>query len=89
VGGFGVAAHLLIQVARHQGRRVFAFTRTGDATAQRLARSLGAAWAGGVDEPAPEALDAALIFAPVGALVPVALRAVRPGGEPWSEPAFT
>jgi alcohol dehydrogenase, propanol-preferring len=78
--GFGAAAHLLAQVARHQGRRVFAFTRAGDTAAQQLARRLGATWAGGSDEPAPVPLDAALIFAPVGALVPVALRAVRPGG---------
>ena len=78
--GFGAAAHLLAQAARHQGRRVFAFTRAGDTAAQQLARRLGATWAGSSDEPAPVPLDAALIFAPVGALVPVALRAVRPGG---------
>jgi propanol-preferring alcohol dehydrogenase len=78
--GFGAAAHILAQVAVWQGRRVYAFTRTGDAAAQAFARSLGAAWAGGSDETPPEPLDAAVIFAPVGALVPAALRAVRKGG---------
>jgi propanol-preferring alcohol dehydrogenase len=78
--GFGASAHVLAQVARHQGRRVFAFTRPGDADGQRFARELGAAWAGGSDEPPPEPLDAALIFAPAGALVPVALRAIAKGG---------
>ncbi len=78
--GFGAAAHLLAQVARWQGRRVFAFTRPGDLAAQAFARELGAAWAGGSDKPPPEPLDAAIIFAPVGALVPLALRAVVPGG---------
>jgi propanol-preferring alcohol dehydrogenase len=78
--GFGAAAHILAQVARWQERRVFAFTRPGDAAAQALARELGAEWAGGSDEPPPEPLDAAIIFAPVGALVPVALGAVAPGG---------
>jgi propanol-preferring alcohol dehydrogenase len=78
--GFGAAAHLLAQVAVADGRRVFAFTRAGDAPAQAHARSLGAEWAGSSEEPPPEPLDAAIIFAPVGALVPVALRAVRPGG---------
>jgi propanol-preferring alcohol dehydrogenase len=78
--GFGAAAHIVAQVARWQGRSVFAFTRPGDAEAQAFARDLGAAWAGGSDEPAPEPLDAAIIFAPVGALVPAALRAVRKGG---------
>jgi propanol-preferring alcohol dehydrogenase len=78
--GFGAAAHLIAQVAVHQQREVFAFTRAGDTPAQRLARELGAAWAGGSDERAPAELDAALIFAPVGALVPAALAAVRPGG---------
>jgi propanol-preferring alcohol dehydrogenase len=78
--GFGAAAHLVAQVARHQGRRVLAFTRPGDEASQRFARGLGAAWAGGSDQPPPEPLDAAILFAPVGALVPVALRAVRPGG---------
>lgn len=78
--GFGAAAHLVTQVARHQGREVYAFTRPGDEAAQQFARSLGAVWAGGSDQPPPRPLDAALIFAPVGALVPAALRAVRPGG---------
>lgn len=78
--GFGAAAHLVAQVARHQGRRVFAFTRPGDAAAQAFARELGAAWAGDADAAAPEPLDAALIFAPAGELVPIALRAVEPGG---------
>jgi propanol-preferring alcohol dehydrogenase len=77
--GFGAAAHLIIQVARHQGRRVFAFTRPGDKEKQEFARSLGAAWAGGSDEIPPEKLDAAIIFAPVGALVPAALRALAKG----------
>jgi propanol-preferring alcohol dehydrogenase len=78
--GFGAAAHLLVQVATQLGREVFAFTRPGDATAQRFARELGAVWAGDSTQPAPEPLDAALIFAPVGSLVPTALRAVRVGG---------
>ncbi len=78
--GFGSAAHMILQVARAQGQRVFAFTRPGDAAAQAFARELGAEWAGGSGEPPPEPLDAALIFAPAGELVPVALRAVRPGG---------
>jgi propanol-preferring alcohol dehydrogenase len=78
--GFGAAAHLVAQVARHQGRRVFAFTRAGDAAAQAFARELGAEWAGASDEAPPEPLDAAIIFAPVGALVPAALRAVAKGG---------
>jgi propanol-preferring alcohol dehydrogenase len=78
--GFGAAAHIVAQVARHQGRRVFAFTRPGDTEGQRFARELGAEWAGGSDEPAPEPLDAAIIFAPAGALVPVALRATDRGG---------
>jgi propanol-preferring alcohol dehydrogenase len=78
--GFGAAAHLLAQVAVADGRRVYAFTRPGDTAAQAHARALGAAWAGGSDEASPEPLDAALLFAPVGALVPAALRAVRPGG---------
>ncbi len=77
--GFGSAAHIVLQVARHQGRRVFAFTRPGDAASQRFARSLGAEWAGGTDQP-PEELDAAIIFAPAGELVPAALRAVAKGG---------
>lgn len=70
----------MAQVARHQGRSVFAFTRTGDDAAQSFARSLGAVWAGGSDDRPPEPLEAALIFAPVGALVPVALAAVAKGG---------
>lgn len=79
--GFGAAAHIITQVARHQARKVFAFTRPGDAAAQALARGLGCAWVGGSDETPPEQLDAAIIFAPVGALVPQALRAVRKGGR--------
>jgi propanol-preferring alcohol dehydrogenase len=78
--GFGAAAHLIAQVALHEDRRVFAFTRPGDAAAQALARELGVHWAGDSDAPPPEPLDAALLFAPVGALVPAALAAVRPGG---------
>ena len=78
--GFGAAAHIVAQVARYQGRQVFAFTRPGDKAAQDFARSLGAVWAGGSDEMLPEPLDAALIFAPVGALVPAALAATRKGG---------
>jgi len=78
--GFGAAAHILIQVARYQNREVFAFTRSGDKEGQEFAMSLGAVWAGGSDESPPEPLDAAIIFAPVGELVPAALRAVRKGG---------
>jgi propanol-preferring alcohol dehydrogenase len=78
--GFGAAAHLVAQVARHQGRRIFAFTRPGDTEAQAFARELGAEWAGSSTEPPPEELDAAILFAPVGELVPAALRAVAPGG---------
>lgn len=78
--GFGAAAHIVAQVARHQARTVYAYTRPGDTAAQQLARRLGAHWAGGSDERAPERLDAALIFAPVGALVPLALDAVVKGG---------
>jgi len=78
--GFGAAAHILCQLATHDGRRVHAFTRPGDHDAQGFARSLGAVWAGGSDEAPPEPLDAAILFAPVGALVPAALRVVRPGG---------
>src|SRR4051812_18373303 len=78
--GFGAAAHVLAQVARWQGRRVFGFTRPGDAAAQAFARGLGAEWAGGADEAPPEPLDAAIVFAPDGALVPAALRALAPGG---------
>jgi propanol-preferring alcohol dehydrogenase len=79
--GFGAAAHILAQVATWQGRRVFAFTRPGDKAAQGFARSFGAVWAGNSDEAPPEALDAAIIFAPVGALVPAALKVVRKGGR--------
>jgi propanol-preferring alcohol dehydrogenase len=79
--GFGGSAHLVCQVARHQGRRVFAFTSPGDEEKQEFARELGAEWAGGSDEAAPEALDAAIVFAPVGALVPGALRATGKGGR--------
>jgi propanol-preferring alcohol dehydrogenase len=78
--GFGAAAHIVAQVARHEGREVYAFTRSGDAAAQSFARGLGAVWAGGSEEAPPEPLDAAIIFAPVGALVPAALRAVDRGG---------
>jgi propanol-preferring alcohol dehydrogenase len=78
--GFGAAAHLLAQLAIWNGQGVYAFTRTGDAPAQDLARRLGCAWAGGSDEAPPEPLDAAIIFAPIGALVPAALKAVRKGG---------
>lgn len=78
--GFGASAHILLQVARHCGQRVFAFTRAGDTEGQDFARELGAEWAGSSDTPPPQPLDAAIVFAPVGALVPVALRAVRKGG---------
>jgi alcohol dehydrogenase, propanol-preferring len=78
--GFGASAHIVAQVARHEGRRVFAFTRAGDDEAQAFARSLGAEWAGAVGEPAPDELDAAIVFAPAGELVPVALRATAKGG---------
>jgi propanol-preferring alcohol dehydrogenase len=78
--GFGSAAHIVAQVARFQGREVFAFTRPGDRAAQELARSLGASWAGGTDGAAPAELDAAILFAPAGELVPLALGAVRKGG---------
>ncbi|MEX3008021.1 zinc-dependent alcohol dehydrogenase family protein [Hoeflea sp. TYP-13] len=78
--GFGAAAHILAQLARHQGRDVFAFTRSGDVQAQEFARELGAVWAGDSDQEPPEPLDAAIIFAPVGGLVPAALKAVRKGG---------
>jgi propanol-preferring alcohol dehydrogenase len=79
--GFGAAVHILAQVAAWQGRRVHAFTRAGDTVAQDFARALGAVWAGGSDERPPEPLDAAIIFAPVGALVPAALKAVKKGGR--------
>ena len=78
--GFGAAAHIVAQVARHQGCEIYAFTSPGDTKAQDFARSLGAVWAGGSDEAPPDKLDAAIIFAPVGALVPAALRALRKGG---------
>ena len=79
--GFGAAAHILTQVAVWQGRRIFAFTRDGDTASQNFARGLGATWVGGSSEMPPEPLDAAIIFAPVGALVPTALRAVKKGGR--------
>jgi propanol-preferring alcohol dehydrogenase len=79
--GFGAAGHIVVQIARHQGQDVYAFTRPGDAEAQAFARELGATWTGGSDEPAPEPLDAAIIFAPAGGLVPLALRAVAKGGR--------
>jgi propanol-preferring alcohol dehydrogenase len=78
--GFGAAAHIVAQVARFQGRQIFAFTRPGDADGQRFARELGADWTGDSDKPPPDPLDAAIIFAPVGALVPAALRATAKGG---------
>ena len=78
--GFGAAAHIVAQVARHQGREVYAFTRAGDVAAQDFAREQGAIWAGTSDERPPAELDAAIIFAPVGALIPAALQAVRKGG---------
>lgn len=79
--GFGAAAHIVAQVARHEQRDVFAFTRPGDTDAQEFARSLGAHWAGGSDEAPPQELDAAIIFAPLGALVPAALRVLKRGGK--------
>jgi len=78
--GFGAAAHIIAQLARYEGRELFAFTRPGDAAAQQFARDLGAVWAGGSDERAPDELDAAILLAPVGALVPKALRDVAKGG---------
>ncbi len=78
--GFGAAAHIVIQIARHEGRDVFAFTRAGDDAAQQFAVSRGAIWAGNALQPGPEELDAAIIYAPAGELVPAALRAVRKGG---------
>ena len=78
--GFGASAHIVAQVARHEGRRVFALTRRGDADSQRFARELGAEWAGDTTVPPPEELDAAIVFAPAGELVPTALRAVAKGG---------
>ena len=79
--GFGAAAHLIAQIAMGQGRRVYAFTREDDSQAQSLAREVGCAWAGGSQQAPPEPLDAAIIFAPVGSLVPIALRAVKKGGR--------
>jgi propanol-preferring alcohol dehydrogenase len=78
--GFGAAAHIVAQVARYEGREIFAFTRSGDTDAQEFARSLGAHWAGGSDETPPQELDAAIIFAPIGGLVPAALRVLKRGG---------
>jgi propanol-preferring alcohol dehydrogenase len=78
--GFGAAAHIVAQLARHAGQRVFAFTRAGDTDAQAFARALGAEWTGASGELPPVPLDAAILFAPVGSLVPAALRAVDPGG---------
>jgi len=78
--GFGAAAHIVTQVARHQGKRIFAFTRPGDVTSQQFAKDMGAEWAGDTEHEAPEELDAAVIFAPAGELVPLALRAVAKGG---------
>jgi propanol-preferring alcohol dehydrogenase len=78
--GFGAAAHIVIQVARARGDSVFAFVKPGDETAKDFAHKMGAAWAGNSDQPAPEPLDAAIIFAPAGELVPAALKATRPGG---------
>ncbi|MEF8729654.1 MAG: zinc-dependent alcohol dehydrogenase family protein [Accumulibacter sp.] len=80
VYGFGAAAHIIAQVARWQGREVFAFTKPGDVAGQQFARSLGAVWAGGADEPPPQVMDAAILFAPAGELVPQALRGLRKGG---------
>lgn len=79
--GFGAAAHIIAQVCRWQGRQVYAFTRPDDRQAQAFAQELGAAWVGGSDEPPPAPLDAAIIFAPVGSLVPAALKAVKKGGR--------
>ncbi len=79
--GFGSAAHMICQVAVHQGREVYAFTRAGDDRTQAFAKSLGATWAGGSDEQPPEQLDAAIIFAPAGPLVPAALKVLAPGGS--------
>jgi alcohol dehydrogenase, propanol-preferring len=79
--GFGASAHVITQVCRWQGREVFAFTRAGDRAAQNFARSLGAVWAGGSEDTPPQLLDAAIIFAPAGELVPAALRAVKKGGR--------
>jgi propanol-preferring alcohol dehydrogenase len=78
--GFGAAAHIITQVARHQGRKIFAFTRPGDTAAQKFALTMGADWAGGADEQPPEKLEAAIIFAPAGELVPTALKSLELGG---------
>jgi propanol-preferring alcohol dehydrogenase len=78
--GFGAAAHIVAQVARYEGREIFAFTRPGDATAQAFARTLGASWTGASDEAPPYPLDAAILFAPVGALVPLGLSHIAKGG---------
>jgi propanol-preferring alcohol dehydrogenase len=78
--GFGAAAHIVVQIARHEGQKVYAFVRPGDAAARRFALTMGAVWAGGSDERPPDELDAAILFAPAGELVPIALRAVRRGG---------
>jgi alcohol dehydrogenase, propanol-preferring len=86
--GFGAAADILAQVAVWQGRRIYAFTRSGDEESQKFARSLGAVWAGGSEEAPPELLDAAIIFAPVGGLVPAALAAIKKAGV-WFAAAFT
>ena len=86
--GFGASAHLIGQVAAWEGRRVFAFTRPGDDEGQAFARSLGAEWAGSSDDAPPEPLDAAIVFAPVGALVVTALRALT-AAVSWSAPAST
>src|SRR3546814_15966465 len=83
--GFGASAHIVAQVAGWQGRSVFAFTRPGDVTTQGFARSLGVTWAGGSDEQPPQPLDAAIIYATSGELVPAALRALRKGGRVRSE----
>src|SRR3546814_5800623 len=79
--GFGAAAHILAQIVAWQGREVYAFTKEGDEGGQQFARSLGCRWAGGSTDLPPEELDAAIIFAPVGSLVPAALKAVRKGGK--------
>jgi propanol-preferring alcohol dehydrogenase len=79
--GFGAAAHIVAQIAKWQGRTVFAFTKPGDAAAQEFARSLGAAWAGDSNQAPPEPLDAAIIYAPAGELIPLALKAVRKGSR--------
>ncbi|HZC30123.1 MAG TPA: hypothetical protein VE261_01305, partial [Gaiellaceae bacterium] len=81
VYGFGASAHIVAQVARHQGRRLFGFVRRGDEAARAFALELGCEWAGWSDEPAPEELDAAILFAPAGELVPAALRALAKGGS--------